>query len=97
MANVRGYESACHAALFRNNIPVSVYDSLIEAVHESLPAMRKYLDLRKEALGLETIDMYDLYCPMVKDIDYKVPYNDNDYLEKDAYNYASGLYYNITH
>ncbi len=84
MSNVRGYESACHAALFRNNIPVSVYDSLIEAVHESLPTMRKYLDLRKEALGLEKIDMYDLYCPMVKDVEYKVPFEEAKKMVKEA-------------
>ncbi len=84
MSNVRGYDSACHAALFRNNIPVSVYDSLIEAVHESLPTMRKYLDLRKEALGLEKIDMYDLYCPMVKDVEYKVPFEGAKKMVKEA-------------
>ena len=41
-ATVRGYSSACEAALDQGNVPVSVYDSLIEAVHESLPAMKKY-------------------------------------------------------
>ena len=84
MADVRGYESACHAALFRNNIPVSVYDSLIEAVHESLPTMRRYLDLCKEALKLDKIDMYDLYCPMVKDVDYKVPFEEAKKMVKKA-------------
>ena len=84
MANVRGYESACAAALYRNNIPVSVYDSLIEAVHDSLPTMRKYLELRKEALGLEKIDMFDLYCPMVKDVDFKVPFEEAKKMVKEA-------------
>lgn len=83
-ANVRSYASACEAALFRNNIPVSVYDSLIEAVHDSLPAMREYLELRKEALGLPKIDMYDLYCPMVKDVDFKVPFEEAKKLVKAA-------------
>ena len=83
-SDVRGYASACEAALFRNNIPVSVYDSLIEAVHDSLPTMRKYLDLRKEALGLEKLDMYDLYCPMVKDVDYKVPFEEAKKMVKEA-------------
>ncbi len=83
-ADVRGYASACEAALFRNNVPVSVYDSLIEAVHESLPTMREYLALRKEALGLEKIDMYDLYCPMVKDVDFKVPFEEAKKLVKAA-------------
>ena len=84
MANVRNYGSACEAALFRNNIPVSVYDSLIEAVHESLPAMREYLELRKEALGLEKIDMFDLYCPMVKDVEFKVPFEEAKKMVKAA-------------
>ncbi|MBQ6236116.1 MAG: oligoendopeptidase F [Clostridia bacterium] len=84
MSDVRGYQSACEAALFRNNIPVSVYDSLIEAVHESLPAMREYLELRKEALGLPKIDMFDLYCPMVKDVEFKVPFEEAKKLVKAA-------------
>ena len=84
MADVRSYGSACEAALSRNNIPVSVYDSLIEAVHASLPTMRKYLELRKEALKLEKIDMFDLYCPMIKDIEYKVPFEDAKKMVKKA-------------
>ena len=83
-ANVRNYGSACEAALFRNNIPVSVYDSLIEAVHECLPVMREYLELRKEALGLEKLDMFDLYCPMVKDVDYQVPFEEAKKMVKKA-------------
>ncbi len=84
MADVRNYASACEAALSRNNVPVSVYDSLIEAVHESLPAMREYLELRKEALGLPKIDMFDLYCPMVKDVEFKVPFEEAKKLVKAA-------------
>lgn len=83
-SNVRNYKSACEAALSRNNIPVSVYDSLIEAVHESLPAMRSYLELRKKALGLEKLDLYDLYCPMVKDVDFSVPFEAAKPMVKEA-------------
>jgi oligoendopeptidase F len=46
--------------------------------------MREYLELRKEALGLEKIDMYDLYCPMVKDVDFKVPFEEAKKLVKAA-------------
>lgn len=74
-ASVRNYESACHKALFGGNIPVSVYDSLIEAVHGALPTMKRYLALRKEALGLKKIDMFDLYTPMVEDVDFTVTYD----------------------
>ncbi len=76
-ADVRGYGSACEAALFGTNVPISVYDSLIEAVHNALPTMRKYLELRKKALKLDKLDMYDLYCPMVKDVDFRIPFEDS--------------------
>ena len=59
-ASVRGFGSACEAALSGGNVPVSVYDSLVGAIHDALPSMRRYLDLRRRALGLEKIDMFDL-------------------------------------
>lgn len=83
-SDVRGHKSACEAALFGTNVPVSVYDSLIEAVHESLPTMRAYLALRKKALKLEKLDMFDLYCPMVADVDFKIPFEDSKALIKAA-------------
>lgn len=83
-ADVRGYRNARSAFLFRNNVPDSVYDSLIDAVHESLPYMKKYLELRKKALGLEKIDMFDLYTPIVEDVDFKMPFEDGKKLVKEA-------------
>ncbi len=71
---VRGYQSACERALFGNNAPVSVYDRLVEAVHGGLPIMRRYLELRRRVLGLEELNMYDLYCPIVKGTEMKIPY-----------------------
>ncbi|MDR0839947.1 MAG: oligoendopeptidase F [Christensenellaceae bacterium] len=68
-AEVRGYEGALHQALFAHAVPTQVYDSLIQAVHAGLPAMRKYLALRKRVLGVEELHMYDLYCPMVPDVE----------------------------
>ncbi len=73
-SEVRGFDGAVHSAMFVDNAPLSVYKSLIEAVHRSLPAMKKYLDLRKKAMGLEELDLFDLYTPMVADIDYPMPY-----------------------
>ena len=67
--NARGYGSACERALFASNVPLQVYDSLVEAVHDGLPVMQRYLALRKKVLGLQELNMYDLYCPMVEDID----------------------------
>ena len=75
-AKVRGYSSSVERALFSNNVPVSVYQALIEAVHDSLPIMKDYLELRKQALGLEELHLYDLYAPIVDDIDYPVSYEE---------------------
>ena len=83
-SNQRGYASACEAALDGGNVPVSVYDSLIDAVHESLPSMRKYLELRRRALKLDKIDVFDLYVPIVEDVDYPIAFEDAKDLVKKA-------------
>jgi len=62
-ARVRKYASARDAALFDDAVPESVYDALVSSVHASLGDFARYLELRKRALGLETLDMYDLYVP----------------------------------
>lgn len=70
-ADIRHFNSARHAALFDNSIPESVHDALIEAVNESLPLLHRYVDLRKKVLGLEELRMYDLYVPIIKEVDLK--------------------------
>lgn len=67
-ADARGFDSVLASSLFSGNIPLSVYDSLIKSVHDALPTMGKYTSLRRRALGLETLEMYDLYCPMVSGV-----------------------------
>ncbi|MBE6598107.1 MAG: oligoendopeptidase F [Ruminococcaceae bacterium] len=84
LAELRGYESACHAALGANNVPTAVYDALVDAVHDAIPTMTKYLNLRKEAMGLDKIDVFDLYTPMVAEVDYPMPYADACELVKAA-------------
>lgn len=83
-AEMRNYSSACEAALDANAVPVSVYDSLVEAAHQSLPSMKKYIELRKKALGLEKIDCFDLYTPMVPEVDYPMPYEQAKVLVREA-------------
>lgn len=73
-AQVRNYPSSMEMQLMENSIPVSVYENLIAAVHEALPAMYKYVGLRKKVLGVEELHMYDVYAPMTKDVDKKIPY-----------------------
>ncbi|MBR1821430.1 MAG: oligoendopeptidase F [Clostridia bacterium] len=83
-ADARGFKDACEAALFGNNVPVSLYDSLIETVHGALPDMRAYLALRQRKLGLDALHLYDLYAPIVEDVDYQMPYADACALVKEA-------------
>jgi len=83
-ANIRSHESACAASLFQSNVPVSVYSSLIEAIHSGLPTMRRYLDLRKKVLGLDELNMYDLYVPMLESVDYPVSFEEAKALVKEA-------------
>ena len=64
-AVIRGYDSARHAAMSSGNIPESVYDNLIEAVHENLPDLHRYIALKKKILGVKNLKMYDVYAPLV--------------------------------
>lgn len=73
-ADVRKYPSALAAALAPGNIPTEVYDNLIETVHRFLPAMYRYVALRKRALGVEKLHMYDVYVPLVADQTKKIPF-----------------------
>ena len=75
-SNIRKYSSALESALEDDNIPIPVYDQLINAVHESLPLMYRYVELRKKLLGVDELHMYDLYAPLVQDIDWKIPFEE---------------------
>lgn len=75
-ARQRHYDTTLQASLDGANIPVSVYDGLITAVNNHLDLMHRYVRLRKKALGLENLHMYDVYAPLVEDFDMKVSYED---------------------
>ena len=65
-ARIRKYESARAAALSGDNIPAEVYDNLVADVHKNLPAMHRYVELRKKLLGVDKLYMYDMYVPLIK-------------------------------
>jgi oligoendopeptidase F len=67
-SRVRNYPSSRAAALFPDKIPENVYDNLISAVHDHLESLHHYYRMRKQALGLDTLNHYDVYVPLVKDI-----------------------------
>jgi oligoendopeptidase F len=65
-AKIRRYPDSLHRALDRNNVPVAVYDTLIEQTHENLPTLYRYFRLRARMLGLKEMRYYDIYPPLVK-------------------------------
>ena len=75
-SRIRKYSSSRQAALSGGNIPEEVYDNLVTVVNESLPALHKYISLRKEILGVEQMKMYDIYVPLVKLPKKEIPYEE---------------------
>ena len=73
-AEARKYPNAFEAALDRTNVPTSVYLNLIEAVHNNLDTMHRYVCLRKKLLGVDELHFYDVYAPLVADADTKIPF-----------------------
>jgi oligoendopeptidase F len=68
-AKNKNYETALEAALNKNNIPTSVYENLIKQINNSLPTLHRFLTLKKEMLGYDTLYYYDLYTSMVEKAD----------------------------
>ena len=64
MARLRGYDSVLHAKLSPNNIPVEVFHNLIDTYKRHIPTWHRYWDVRRRALGYETIHPYDLWAPL---------------------------------
>ena len=75
-AEARKYPDAFEAALDGTNVPTSVYLNLIDAVHENMDKMHRYVRLRKKLLGVDELHFYDVYAPLVADVDKKIPFAD---------------------
>lgn len=75
-ADARRYDSALHAALDGTEVPVEIYHNLIAAVRDGLPAMHRYVRLRKKLLGVDELHFYDLYTSIVADQDVEVDYEE---------------------
>ena len=74
-ADARKYGSALEASLDATNVPVAVYDNLIEAVHQNLDKMHRYVSLRKRLLGVDELHFYDVYTPLLPGVDKQIPYD----------------------
>lgn len=76
LARIRGYESARSEALFDDNVPDAVYDTLIDVVRGASPILQRYLDLRKRALGIDQLEIYDLRVPLAPESTKHYDYRD---------------------
>lgn len=83
-ARIRKHPSAIKAALFGDKVPLEVYDNLIAEVRQALPALHRYMALRKRALDLPRLRMYDLYVPMVRQTEKYIPYEEAQKIVKRA-------------
>ncbi len=75
-SRMRKYGSPLEAALDANNVAPQVYNNLIEAVHENMESMYKYVRLRKKLLKVDALHMYDLYVPIVPNAERDIPFTE---------------------
>jgi oligoendopeptidase F len=75
-ADIRDYESPRVASLDGSNVPVSVYDALVETVESNLDTLHRHLGLKAEALGVDELAMWDVYAPIASDEGPEIEYED---------------------
>lgn len=74
-SRVRKYPSVLEMSLYGDNIPKEVYTNLIDTIHESLPLLHRYMNLRKKLLGVDELHMYDLFAPLVEEYKMDITYD----------------------
>ncbi len=83
-SKLKKYNSSMEASLFHDFIPTKLYDNLIKVVHDNLPSLYKYFDVKKKILGLDEFHLYDSYVSTVKNIDKKYSFEEGERLVKEA-------------
>lgn len=83
-AKIRHYESSRAMSMAGENIPAEVYDNLIATVRKHMPAMYRYVALRKKMLGLDELHYYDVYAPLVGEIKTRYTYAQAQQMVLDA-------------
>lgn len=84
-AKNRKYKSVLEQSLDANKIPVSVYENLINQINKNLPTLHRFLKLKARMLGVDQLYYYDLYAPMVKDVDFKFSIEDGQKILLDVF------------
>src|SRR5215467_12626471 len=75
-ARARNFADALEASLFKDDVPVAVYDGLIKAVRDGIPALLRYYQLRRRVLGLDELHSYDTYVPLVQEIETHITFDE---------------------
>ncbi|HIR58738.1 MAG TPA: oligoendopeptidase F [Candidatus Onthousia excrementipullorum] len=83
-SKLKKYNSSMEASLFNDFIPTKLYDNLIKVVHDNLPSLYKYFDVKKKILGLDEFHLYDGYVSTVKNIEKKYSFEEGERLVKEA-------------
>jgi oligoendopeptidase F len=73
-ARARGYDTALEAYLDKDNLDPAVYSNLVDTINANLPLLHRYVELRKQVMGLEDLHLYDLYVPLAASVDADVPF-----------------------
>lgn len=94
-ARVRGFKSSLQAALFPHNIPEQVYTSLINCVRKGLPLLHRYVTLRKKIMNLSQIHPYDMYVPLVKEVDFSMDYTQAERVTIESSSFLGTEYQNL--
>lgn len=76
MARIRGFGSALESSVFSDNVSADVYNNLIDVVNAHLPALHRYVALRKKLLGLDDLAMYDIYVPILDEPETDISYEE---------------------
>jgi oligoendopeptidase F len=94
-AKNRKYKSVLEQSLDADKIPVSVYENLITQINKNLPTLHRFLKLKAKMLGVDQLYYYDLYAPIVKDIDSKYTIEEGQNIILDAFKPLGNEYVNI--
>lgn len=76
LAKVRHFEDSLTASTFRDEVTPEIYNNLIASVHQGLPVLYDYYDLKTEVLGLSKLHLYDVYAPLIGELERVYPYDE---------------------
>jgi len=95
LAKIRGYNSSLEKSLYKDEVNIQVYNNLVDTVNDNLEVLHKYYLLKKEVLGLEELHLYDVYANMVRDSEFKYPFDEAKEIVKKALSVLGSEYLDV--